>query len=201
RLPREDRSARADRQPGPRAKDPPGRDHREVTSPDAPPRVVGRLVVWGVFASLLVAGLSLRPPSLLSYLDQRVYDVLLRSAHHATVSGRVVIVDVDDRSLARFGRWPWPRERLAQVLAKIQRLGAVSVGLDMIFPEPDETPLPSANPARVRTADGTPALTANDAALAAALARGPFVLGFGLRFGAERQERVLCVLHPLRLVF
>src|SRR5262249_30205921 len=80
------------------------------------------------------------------------------------------------------------------------RLGAASVGLDMVFAEPDETPLPSAEPARPKPTEGTPALSANDAALASELARGPFVLGFGLRFDAEREERARCVLHPLRLV-
>ena len=89
---------------------------------------------------MLVAGLYLYPPFLLAYLDQRVYDVLFRSAHRSQTSGRVVIVDVDERSLARFGRWPWPRGQLARLLEKIEALGAASVGIDMIFAEPDETP-------------------------------------------------------------
>jgi adenylate cyclase len=48
-----------------------------------------------------------------------------------------VIVDVDDESLAVFGRWPWPRTRLADLVKTIHRLGALAVGLDMIMPEPD----------------------------------------------------------------
>ncbi|HXJ81419.1 MAG TPA: CHASE2 domain-containing protein [Candidatus Methylomirabilis sp.] len=172
-----------------------------MISRDSDPRGVWRLVVWGVLASLLVAAISLRPPSLLGYVDQRIYDVLLRSAHRAAVTGRVAIVDLDDRTLAKFGRWPWPRERLAQLLAKIQRLGVVSVGLDMVFPEPDETPSSSAEPAARKSPDGEFTLTPHDAALAAVLARGPFVLGFGLGFGADREARVPCVLHPLRLAY
>jgi CHASE2 domain-containing sensor protein len=61
------------------------------------------LVVWGLIASLLVAGLYLYPPFLLVHLDQRVYDVLFRSAQRPQTSGQVVIVDLDERSLARFG--------------------------------------------------------------------------------------------------
>jgi adenylate cyclase len=49
----------------------------------------------------------------------------------------VVIVDIDERSLATFGRWPWPRTRLAQLVEATHRLGALSVGLDIIMPEPD----------------------------------------------------------------
>ena len=113
-----------------------------VTPLDGGRSSCGRLIVWGLIASLLVAGLYLYPPFLLAYLDQRVYDVLFRSAHRFQTSGRVVIVDVDERSLARFGRWPWPRGQLARLLEKIEALGAASVGIDMIFAEPDET-LPS----------------------------------------------------------
>jgi PAS domain S-box-containing protein len=162
------------------------------------------LIAWGLIASLLVAGLYLYPPFLLAYLDQRVYDVLFRSAHRFQTSGRVVIVDVDERSLARFGRWPWPRGQLARLLEKIEALGAASVGIDMIFAEPDET-LPS--PAQRRSAAldhepraGLSALTPNDAALAAVLSSGAFILGYNLRFGAEREGGSSCVLHPIPLV-
>ena len=159
------------------------------------PRAWWRLVAGGALASLLVAGVSLRPPSLLANLDQRVYDVLLRSGHHAAVSGRVVIVDIDERSLARIGRWPWPRNRLAWLLLKIRQLGPASVGLDMVFAEPDE----AASSLAAGSPTTRPALTSNDAALAAALAQGPFVLGYGLRLGAAPEARG-CVLHPLHVV-
>src|SRR5215510_1529404 len=88
----------------------------------------GRLIAWGLITSLL------------AYLDHRVYDVLFGSTHRFRTSGRVVIVDLDERSLGRFGRWPWPRAQLARLLEKIKALGAASVGIDMIFAEPDETP-------------------------------------------------------------
>jgi CHASE2 domain-containing sensor protein/nitrogen-specific signal transduction histidine kinase len=160
-----------------------------------------RLIAWGLIGSLLVAALYLYPPSLLAYLDQRVYDVLFRSAHRFQTSGRVVIVDLDERSLARFGRWPWPRSQLARLLEKIDALGAASVGIDMIFAEPDETPAqkPSATLDHERKA-GVSALAPNDAALAAVLSRGAFILGYNLRFGAEREDGSGCDLHPIPVV-
>ena len=163
-----------------------------------------RLVALGLLVSVLVGLLYLRPFSLLGYLDQRVYDVLLRSAHHSDMSGRIVVVDIDEKSLAQLGRWPWPRARLAQLLARIQDLGAISVGLDMVFPEPDDTPPVRPESVRSSAPRETPAervkLTPNDAALAEVLAHGPFVLGYGLSFEAERDERARCVLHPLHVV-
>ena len=50
-----------------------------------------------------------------------------------------VIVEIDERSLAEFGQWPWPRNLVAQLLQEIRDKGALSVGLDMMFPEPDRT--------------------------------------------------------------
>ena len=49
----------------------------------------------------------------------------------------VVIVEIDEASLASFGRWPWPRTRLAKLTEATYRLGAKAVGLDIIMPEPD----------------------------------------------------------------
>jgi CHASE2 domain-containing sensor protein/nitrogen-specific signal transduction histidine kinase len=162
------------------------------------------LVAWGLVASLLVTGLYLYPPFLLAYLDQRVYDVLFRSAQRPQTSGRVVIVDLDERSLARFGRWPWPRGLLARLLEKIEALGAASVGIDMIFAEPDETPPSPGQQASTTLGSerkaGLTALTPNDAALAAVLSRGAFILGYNLLFGAEREDGRGCVLHPIPVV-
>src|SRR5262249_60275107 len=117
---------------------PPRRDHGEVTSSDGSPWARWRLIALGFLVSLVVGALYARPPSLLGYLDQRVYDVLLRSSHHGDLSGRIVVVDVDENSLARLGRWPWPRTRLAQRLAPIRELGAVRGALGLEFAEADE---------------------------------------------------------------
>ena len=176
-----------------------------MTSPDSSPGARWRLIALGFLASLVVGVLYMRPPSLLGYVDQRVYDVLLRSAHRSDLSGRIVVVDIDESSLGKLGRWPWPRARLAQLLARIQETGAASVGLDMVFPEPDDSSVSAGEPARTSSQRDTStersALTANDAALADVLARGPFVLGYGLTFEAERPSRAPCVLHPLPVVW
>jgi serine phosphatase RsbU (regulator of sigma subunit) len=49
----------------------------------------------------------------------------------------VVIVDIDDASLAALGQWPWPRTRLAKLIEATAGLGALAVGLDIIMPEAD----------------------------------------------------------------
>ena len=44
---------------------------------------------------------------------------------------------IDEDSLARYGQWPWPRTRVADLVGRIAALGASAVGLDLFFPEPD----------------------------------------------------------------
>lgn len=92
----------------------------------------------------------------------------------------VVIVDIDERSLASFGRWPWPRTRLAQLVESTHRLGALSVGLDIIMPEADSLSLNHLATART---DLSPTLRevleqlpSNDAVLAKALGKTPSVI-------------------------
>ncbi len=58
----------------------------------------------------------------------------------------IVIVAVDDESLAQIGRWPWPRAVHAALLDRLTRDGARAVGLDILFPEPD-TASPAADSA------------------------------------------------------
>ena len=49
----------------------------------------------------------------------------------------VRIVDIDEASLAVHGQWPWPRTDLAQLIERLETLGAVAIVFDMVFPEPD----------------------------------------------------------------
>lgn len=100
----------------------------------------------------------------------------------------VVIIDIDEESLAELGQWPWPRTRLAALVEAANQLGALAVGLDMILPEPDR-----ASPAVFASErkDLSPAiknalksLPSNDDILAKALRRSPSVLG---RAGVEQR--------------
>jgi hypothetical protein len=56
---------------------------------------------------VVVAVLSLYRPPVLNSLDFGVYDTLSRALPTRIPSDRIVIVDVDERSLASIGQWPW----------------------------------------------------------------------------------------------
>ena len=49
----------------------------------------------------------------------------------------VVIIDIDETSLERYGQWPWPRTLLAQLVDKVREYGAGVIGFDVFFPEYD----------------------------------------------------------------
>ncbi|NKB56707.1 MAG: CHASE2 domain-containing protein [Alphaproteobacteria bacterium] len=53
--------------------------------------------------------------------------------------GGVRIVDIDDESLEKFGQWPWPRTRMAEIIYRLQQAGALAIVFDIVFAEPDRT--------------------------------------------------------------
>lgn len=70
--------------------------------------------------------------------DSMVYDQMIRWYHHPYPQrGRVVIIDIDDVSIAKEGRWPWPRDKMGSLLMKLHDLGLVVAGFDIIMSDPE----------------------------------------------------------------
>ena len=82
---------------------------------------------------LLVRGLF---PGGLRAIDERSGDFLWRTFPSQTQERRVIVVDIDEASLAEIGPWPWPRERLANLSAKLAALGAGTQVFDIVLPDP-----------------------------------------------------------------
>jgi adenylate cyclase len=172
-----------------------------------PKKIRGWIFLAGVCATFLMAVLTIFKPDFFRFLDYKTYDTLVRSvglSAKGPLRSSPVIVDIDEQSLARFGQWPWPRYRMGLLLQKIRDLGASSVGLDMVFPEPDRTSLAVVREEVRREygvrldLTGIPAqLTDNDTILADALSRGPFVLGYSFLFTAGEAGSGECALHPV----
>ena len=71
-------------------------------------------------------------------LRERAFDLVLPLLPRPAYSGPgVVIVDIDRNALARFGTWPWPRGRLAEVVAAVAAGKPAAIGLDMLLAGPD----------------------------------------------------------------
>lgn len=89
-----------------------------------------------IFAVLHAVGVL--PMGVLHRLDDIIYDARLRVTMPGTLDERVVIVDIDEKSLEALGHWPWPRDRLAGLVDTLfERHGVALLGFDTVFAEPD----------------------------------------------------------------
>jgi len=104
--------------------------------PLAPPSLRARLLAAAsgvVLTALLVfTGWTWR-------LDAHLYD-LAASRMGPPVEGRIVVVAIDQQSLAELGRWPWPRSTHARLLDVLAAAGVRGVALDLLFVEPAPDP-------------------------------------------------------------
>ena len=83
---------------------------------------------------------GLMPIGVVQSLDNIIYDARLRLTMPKTLDSRIVIVDIDEKSLAELGRWPWGRNVLADLSKELLNNQKVSLlGFDLVFAEPDES--------------------------------------------------------------
>ncbi len=74
----------------------------------------------------------------LDRMEYLAYDFRLELTMPQTVDDRVVIVDIDEKSLINEGQWPWSRHKLARLVDSLfDHYGVRVVGFDAVFPEPD----------------------------------------------------------------
>ena len=75
-----------------------------------------------------------------SALDAYLYDAHLRLSTEPSRDDRIVIVDIDEKSLAELGRWPWSRKTVADLVQRLTDDYQVAViGFDVVFAEPDDS--------------------------------------------------------------
>ncbi len=138
-----------------------------------------RLLCLGLL--VVFAALRVWDPPPVQELRLRTFDIFqLIDPRHKTVRP-VTIIDIDDKSLAKFGQWPWSRTRIADMIGNLTNNGAVAIGFDVVFSEPDRLNpdlvagqmryLDDATRARLRE------LPSNDQILSDAIKRSKVVLG------------------------
>ncbi len=125
-------------------------------------------------------------------MDANLYDLRVRSTLSKEVDPRIVILDIDEKSLAhpQLGRWPWGRDRLARLMDRLfTDYHMAVVGFDVVHAEPDQSDGMQALQAFAKEspqhqtaidqalASYRPA-GSNDAQFEAALQKYPVVLGY-----------------------
>ncbi len=89
-----------------------------------------------LLASLIWALLHFAAGTVLSQLEERAGDVVWRLGAERKDERRLIVVDLDERSLHEVGPWPWPRATQAKLLQQISALGAQQQILDIVFTDP-----------------------------------------------------------------
>ena len=133
--------------------------------------------------ALLVVFAALRvwDPAPVEEVRIRIFDTFQRIDPRKKTERPVTIVDIDEKSMEKLGQWPWPRNRIADLITELTRLGAVVIAFDVVFSEPDRLN-PNAIAETFRSLDEETrarlrSLPSNDQVLADALRNSRVVLG------------------------
>src|SRR5262245_3112820 len=147
--------------------------------------LLGRIVLsrrtFGLCLLIILLVLRISDPAPLEELKLRTFDLFQTIKPRADLERPVVIVDIDEASLAAYGQWPWPRTLVAQLIDQLFEWQSAAVAFDVLFAEPDRTSPNEAMKYFHDLDDATRArlqqLASNDDVLAKAIARGKVVLG------------------------
>ncbi len=143
-------------------------------------RLIGSSRFVGLVLLVALTGLRFVDPLPLEALRLRVFDFYQVMQPRVITSRPVTIVDIDETSLKQLGQWPWPRTVIADLVTRLASMGAVAIGFDVFFPEPDRMS-PALAAATFRDLDDETrkklaALPDNDAIFAQAIHRARVVL-------------------------
>ena len=138
-----------------------------------------RLLCVGLLIGLAV--LRVADPAAIEEFRVRTFDTFQVIDPRVKTARPVRIVNIDEKSLAKFGQWPWPRTRVADLVNNLTKLGAVVIGFDIMFAEPDRLN-PAAAADTIRNLDDETraklrALPSNDDVLADAMRQSRVALG------------------------
>lgn len=98
-----------------------------------PQRLLAEWLLVGALLSVLIVVLA--TTGAVRRLDDLAYDFTV-TRRALPVPDDIIIIAIDEASLARFGPWPWPRDVHADAISQLEAAGAWAVGYDVLFIEP-----------------------------------------------------------------
>jgi signal transduction histidine kinase/CHASE2 domain-containing sensor protein len=121
------------------------------------PKVDGAFSFWrwarlNLVLLVLTGLINLIFPFPVMRLNHWLGDSYLRLRRVQPTSKNVAMVLIDDAALAQYGRWPWPRERLARVVRAVSRFHPKAIGIDILLSEPEDQANDAALEAAIREA-------------------------------------------------
>jgi len=94
---------------------------------------------WGLGITILFLGLGLFRVEFIDTLEFKFYDVMINLRSNPESPSDIVLVDIDDDSIEKIGRWPWPRSLMAEGIDKISAGKPKVIGFSLILSEPQES--------------------------------------------------------------
>jgi adenylate cyclase len=96
-------------------------------------------IAIGILACTLAIILEWQRPEFLVRIDEGVRDAFVQFTADQEPEDRLVVIDIDETTLEKIGPWPWPRQRMADLVEILfGSYGARAVALDIVFPEPGD---------------------------------------------------------------
>ncbi len=90
-------------------------------------------ILLGIGLTFSVAVLFFIPHNFVETAHGKLYDLSLKIRGFLTPPPEVIVVAIDDASLAQTGRWPWPRAKIADLIQRLSEAGAKIIAVDIIF--------------------------------------------------------------------
>ncbi|GHV53196.1 guanylate cyclase [Synergistales bacterium] len=97
------------------------------------------IAIAGAAATLIMLLMYVRAAPIITRMDSRIYDMMLPLRASKTPSDVPLIVDIDEKSIAEYGQWPWPRYLMASLVTELNRHEAAAIGFDIMFSERDNS--------------------------------------------------------------
>ncbi len=88
------------------------------------------------FCTLIVFGIIRLAHDLFGNLENLTIDYRFRLRGKRPVDPRIVLIDIDEKSIAAIGRWPWDRGIHAEMIDILFESGAKVIGYDILFKQP-----------------------------------------------------------------
>ena len=103
-------------------------------------RVTRRIPEWviGLAITLVVLVTAWMRPAFLEAIEYQLFDLRLKWFGSRVPAQNIAIVAIDEESITKLGRWPWPRSRMAALVDVLAAKGARVIGLGLILSEPEE---------------------------------------------------------------
>ncbi len=153
-------------------------------------------VLLGIAVVAALTALRWADPYFIKSVRETAFDQYQRLSPREHQAFPVRVADVDEASMAAYGQWPWPRTRIAELVEKLQQLGASAIVFDILFSERDRL-----SPSALMQDDTFRSLLTSSGALgtgqqlpdsdkifAETIAGKPVVLGFAVTNSGTREK-------------